>query len=317
MMTIESSGSAMMFASTFLRWRRIIGVALLALALTGCSMVRLGYSQAPTFTYWWLDGYLDLDSAQSARVRDELDRFFEWHRRQELPAYAALLARGQREVMEPTITPAAFCAWRDELQKRIDAVAEQATPPLAALVLTLSPEQLKHMERQLVKNGESMRKDFAQPDRDERTAASFKRTLERYENFYGKLDEAQRKRLADLLAASAFDPERWLAERVRRNRDLIAALSGVAAAARAPDAERQARAAVRLLIERAQRSPRPEYRTHQERLAQDNCALASAMHALMTPAQRRHARDKLRGWEEDMRLLAQTPAAPAPAVSPR
>jgi Family of unknown function (DUF6279) len=291
-------------------WHRIIGVALLALVLAGCSMVRLGYSQAPTLTYWWLDGYLDLDGAQSARLRDDLDRFFEWHRKNELPAYAALLARGQREVMEPSITPAAFCAWRDELQKRIDATAEQATPPLAALVLTLTPEQLKHFERQIAKGGESMRKDFAHPDRDERAAASFKRTLERYENFYGKLDEAQRTRLAQLLAASPFDPERWLAERERRNRDMIATLASTAAAARSPDAERQARVAVRLLVERAQRSPRPEYRAYQERLAQDNCALASAMHASTTPAQRRHARDKLKGWEEDMRLLAQQ--APIP-----
>jgi Family of unknown function (DUF6279) len=282
----------------------------MAFVLAGCSMVRLGYSQAPTLTSWWLDGYLDLDGAQSARLRDDLERFFEWHRKSELPAYAALLARGQREVMEPTITPAAFCAWRDELQKRIDATAEQATPPLAALVLTLTPEQLKHLEGKLARNGESMRKDFAQPDRDERAAASFKRTLERYETFYGKLDEAQRTRLAQLLAASPFDAERWLVERERRNRDLIATLTS-AAAARSPEAERQARAAVRLLIERAQRSVRPDYRAYQERLAQDNCALASAMHASTTPAQRRHARDKLKGWEEDMRLLAQQ--APIPA----
>jgi hypothetical protein len=308
----------MMFvASSVWRWRRIIGAALLAVALAGCSMVRLGYSQAPTFTYWWIDGYLDLDGAQSLRLREDLDRFFDWHRRQELPAYAALLARGQREVMEPSITAAAFCAWRDELQRRIDAAAEQATPLLAALVLTLTPEQLKHMERQLAKNGDSMRKDYAQPDRDERAAASFKRTLERYENFYGKLDDAQRKRLAELLVASPFDPDRWLAERERRNRELIAALSGVAATARSADAERQARAAVRLLIERVQRSPRADYRAYKERLALDNCALASAMHATATPAQRRHARDKLKGWEEDMRLLAQTPAAPAPATNPR
>jgi hypothetical protein len=304
-------------ANSVWRWRRIIGAALLALVLAGCSMVRIGYSQAPTLAYWWIDGYLDLDGAQSARLREELDHFFDWHRRQELPAYAALLARGQREVMQPTITPAAFCAWRDELQKRIDAAAEQATPPLAALALTLTPEQLNHMERKLAKNGDSMRKDFAQPDRDERAAASFERTLERYQNFYGKLDEAQRRRLAELLAASSFDPERWLAERDRRNRDLIATLSGVAAAARSPEAERQARAAVRLLIERAQRSPRPEYRAYQERLVLDNCALASAMHATTTPAQRRHARDKLKGWEEDMRLLAQAPAAPAPAANLR
>jgi hypothetical protein len=69
-------------------------------------------------------------------------------------------------------------------------------------------------------------------------------------------------------------------------------------------AQAQAQAAVRVLAERALRSPRPEYRAYQERLTQENCALAAAMHNATTPAQRQHARDKLKGWEEDVRLIA-------------
>jgi hypothetical protein len=61
---------------------------------------------------------------------------------------------------------------------------------------------------------------------------------------------------------------------------------------------------VRVLAERALRSPRPEYRAYQERLTQENCALAAAMHNATTPAQRQHARDKLKSWEEDVRLIA-------------
>jgi hypothetical protein len=32
------------------------------------------------------------------------------------------------------------------------------------------------------------------------------------------------------------------------------------------------------------------------------------MHNATTPAQRQHARDKLKGWEEDVRLIAAAPA---------
>jgi len=35
------------------------------------------------------------------------------------------------------------------------------------------------------------------------------------------------------------------------------------------------------------------------------------MHNLMTPAQRRNARDKLKGWEDDLRALAGATAADA------
>jgi hypothetical protein len=92
-------------------------------------------------------------------------------------------------------------------------------------------------------------------------------------------------------------------------------LTSVSAAGRDVDAARanaQAQAAVRALAERQLRSPRPDYRAYQQRLTQENCALASAMHNLTTPAQRQPARDKLKGWEEDVRLIA---AGATPAVT--
>jgi hypothetical protein len=295
--------SFMSFRETGPWWqklRTIIGVTLAALLLAGCgSFLRLGYGQGPHLAYWWADGYLDLDGEQSLRLRESLDEWFDWHRRTQPPDYAGLLARAQREVMQPS-SPQAMCAWRDEAQRRLDAAIERAAPAAARLLVTIKPEQLQHMERQLAKNADELREDFAQPDREARAQASFKRTLERYETFYGRLDDAQRTRLAQLLAASPFDADRWLAERQRRNADMMRTLAD----ARASGDLAQAQAAVRVLVERALRSPRADYRAYQERLAQDNCALAATMHNLATTEQRMHARRKLRGWEEDLRILA-------------
>jgi hypothetical protein len=203
--------------------------------------------------------------------------------------------------MQPQLTAAQMCAWRDEAQRRLDAAVEPAAPALGALLVSLAPSQIRHMERQLAKDGEELERDFAQPDAAERARASLKRTQGRYETLYGKLDDSQRAKLAELLAASPFDAGRWLAEREARNRDLVATIASVAG--RPADAA-QAQAAVKLLAERALRSPRPDYRAYQERLAQANCALAATMHNVMTPAQREHARAKLKGWEDDVRLLA-------------
>jgi Family of unknown function (DUF6279) len=287
-----------------LRW--IIGLALVML-LGACSVLRIGYSQGPTFAYWWIDGYVDLNGEQSLKLRESIDRWFDWHRRVEMPRYAALLARAQREVMEPTLSTGQLCAWRDEAQRRLDAALDEGTPAFATLMVTLTPEQIRHLERKLAKDGDELKKDFAQGDKAERARVSFKRTLERYENLYGTLDDAQRAKLAQLLAASPFDADRWLAERERRNSGLLTMLSNVAAAGRdatPAQAQTQAQAAVRVLAERALRSPRPEYRAYQERLTQENCALAAAMHNATTPSQRQYARDKLKGWEEDVRLIA-------------
>ena len=286
-----------------LRW--IIGLALVVL-LAGCSVLRIAYSQAPTFAYWWIDGYVDLNGEQTLKLRDGMDRWFDWHRRVEMPRYAALLAQAQREVMEPALTTDQLCVWRDEARRRLDAALDEATPTFATLMVSLTPEQIGHLERKMAKDGEELKRDFAQTDKADRGKASFKRTLERYENLYGKLDDSQRAKLTQLLAASPFDADRWLAERERRNRDLLTLLTTVSTAGKGADsvtAQAQAQAAVRMIAERALRSPRPDYRAYQQRLTQENCALAAAMHNATTPAQRLYARNKLKGWEEDVRMI--------------
>jgi Family of unknown function (DUF6279) len=319
-MTTMERGDALMGAWRVgaRRWRGIIGALLVALVLGGCSVLRIGYGQAPTLAYWSLDGYVDLEGAQGPRLRESLDTWLDWHRRVEMPVYANLLARAQREVMEPMLSPAALCWWRDEANRRLDAALDRATPGLAALMLTLTPQQIAHLERQLAKHVDKTRAEFAQGDRAERAQASFKRTLERYENLYGRLDEAQRAKLSQLLAASPFDADRWLVERERRNRDMVETIR--ATVARGADGESAAsrargEAAVRLIAERAQRSPRADYRAYQERLAQENCALAAAMHNTTTAAQRQFARGKLKGWEEDVRWIASNGGGSAPAVN--
>ncbi len=248
--------------------------------------------------YWWIDGYADVNGEQTPRLREAIDRWFAWHRRSQLPDYAALLARAQRDIGQPT-TAAAMCSWVAEAERRIDAALVEAVPAAAELMLTLTPEQLQHIERRMAKGTDELRADFLQPDPAERRAASFKRSLDRYETLYGRLDATQRERLAALLAASTFDPERWLAERRLRQREMLQALAAVSAVGRGSGdravALQQAQAAARLMAERSMRSPRPDYRAYQQRLLQDNCALAATMHNLMTAAQRQTARARLKG----------------------
>jgi len=290
--------------------RRIIGLALLVLGgllFTGCSMVRLAYDQAPNLLYFWIDGYVDVNGEQTPPLRDAIDRWFAWHRSTQLTDYAEMLLRAQREVVEPT-TAGAVCAWQGDIERRLDSMLEAALPAAADLTLSLTPEQLQHIERRMAKADEEMKADFLQPDPGLRKAKSLERTVDRFETLYGRLDAAQRQRLGALLAASSFDPERWLAERRTRHREMLQAMTLASTAARdgvdRNAALLQARDAMRMIIDRAGRSPRAEYRAYQQRLTQENCALISSMHNAMTTAQRRAARIKLKGWEDDLRTLA-------------
>ena len=63
-------------------------------------------------------------------------------------------------------------------------------------------------------------------------------------------------------------------------------------------------AALRALAERSERSSDPAYRAYQLRLTDYNCGFAARIHNAMSPAQRLAARDRLKGWEDDLRALA-------------
>ena len=68
-------------------------VVLLAAALSGCSMLQIGYGQLDTILFRWLDRYVAFDDAQSLRARTALDDALAWHRRTQLPDYVQQIGR--------------------------------------------------------------------------------------------------------------------------------------------------------------------------------------------------------------------------------
>jgi hypothetical protein len=280
--------------------RTLVLVVVLPALLAGCGTVRLAYNNGPLVAWWWIDGYFDFDRTQSPAVRGAIDRWFDWHRSTQLPAYAALLAAMQDEVGAPT-SAEAVCRWQARWRQVLDPALQRGIELAVDVVPALDEPNLRHMAQQHAKKMDEMRRDFLQPDLDERRRESVKRALERAERLYGRLGEAQRRVIADGVAASPFDPARWAEERERRQRETLQVLRRLVA----ERADRDARvAALRALAERTERSPVSAYRDYQQRLGQYNCALTAQLHNATTPAQRERARATLRGWEDDLRALS-------------
>jgi len=284
-----------------MRWRRTIIVSALAILVTGCSALRLAYTQAGEFSYWWLDGYVDFDESQTPQARDAIDQWFAWHRRSQLPDYADLLQRAAGEALQD-VTPARACEWFQQIRVRADAAAEKALPDAAALTMTFKPEQLRALQRKQAKNNADFRSDFLQVEPQKRLAKSVERAIERSEQLYGGLDEAQRKRIAQRVAASPFDPERWNEERMRRQRELLQALQR--AQQRPPVGREAVIADLRAYWKHTLHSSDEGYARYQQTLEAYNCEFFAEVHNRSTPEQRQEAQRRLRGWENDFRRLA-------------
>jgi len=262
--------------------------------------MRLAYNQAPDLSYWWLDKYIDFNDAQTPRVRDAITGWFRWNRRTQLPDYAQWLDRLAADLQQP-VTPAQVCRWTDEVEARMFTGLDQALPALAETALSLTPEQLKHIEKRYAKVNADFADDYLQEDPQDRMKATIKRTMERAEMLYGDLDEAQTERVRRAMMASPFDPELWLAERKARQQDVLQTLRRLLAE-RPP--QPQAQAALRAIAERVQRSPREGFRSYQEKLTRYNCDIAAQLHNTTSREQRQFTEKKLRGWAADFRALA-------------
>ncbi len=287
--------------------KRIIGwlFAILALLLLqACSAIKLAYNNSPEFGYWWIDGYVDIQSEQTPKVRDELTRLLAWHRAEELPKLADLLQKMQR-LANADITAPQVCSMFDETRERFNAVTRQVEPAAVWLAMSLRPEQIKHIEAKLEKGNEQWRKEWLQATAAERFERRLKSNTERAEEFYGKLEERQLTTLRSSLETSQSDSALNQAERQRRQQDLMQNLrniSGQAPGVPRPNAA-EALAQLRAYIARLNQSPDITYRAYSARLVRESCASFAALHNSTTPEQRRRAVGRLAAYERDAREL--------------
>ena len=285
-------------------WVVMAGLAI----LSGCSTLRVAYDTGPTLSWWWIDGYGDFSGEQAARVKDGIRSWFDWHRTTQLEGYAAWLA-GPRAKIGESVTPAQMCAWYDEARRLLDPAVDRGLLAAAAWVPGLTESQLRHLEQRYAKGNDEMRRDFLQPDPVKRHGAALRRTLDRVEMIYGRVDKQQLQLIEDGIKASPFSPERWLAERLRRQRDTVQTLRRLVA--EKADGDRIV-AALRTLAERTERSPDPAYRDYQQQLRSYNCGFAARLHAAMNAAQRQAARERIKDWEDDLRALRAPVGSAAP-----
>lgn len=280
------------------RLRTWFAVILAAGVLSGCGLVTLAYNRIPTLLYWKLDGMVDLSTPQSAWLRGEIDRWHAWHRRTHLPAYASALAEW-RGLATGDLTPAMVCERFEQVRTWVDEMVLQGMPALARLAQELTPAQIDHLRRHYQKEDETFRQDFMNGNGGV-NQKRVSRAIDRAEMFYGTLTAEQRLWVRQRLQQSAFRPEQTLAERQRRQADLLDTLARVQAGA-------PARAGLQDYWSRVKRSPTPTYNAYADAATRDGCAFVAELHNRTSPEQRRQAAQQLTEYEQAFRALAAEP----------
>ena len=259
-----------------------LGALALWLGLSGCSFVQTVYNQSPDLLHWWLDGYVDLQGEQRQSVLADLQAFQQWHRQEQLPQYAQWLqqmqAMARQDLQEEQV-----CQLQTDILSSADAMARQIEPAATRLAQSLSAAQMRYLRKKLSKSNEDWRREWVEGTAAERLERRVKKALERAEDFYGRLDTAQRTALSQWVASSGLEVAVSEAERLRRQRDMLDSLPKMQEGRLPSD---MAQREMRQLLQRSLQSPEPEHLAHAQKLIRHNCRQITLLHNITTAAQR-------------------------------
>lgn len=203
--------------------RRMVPL-LAAFALLGaCSSTRMAYDNADTVLRVMMPSYLDLDAEQTEDVRLRIVQFHQWHRANELPAYAALM-RSASERAARGIT-AEDVAWGlAGVRARFRTFAAKAAEELAPVLATLSPDQITTLESKFAEGNQKFTKEYMQSDESKRRRGQAKRTIDRFRDFAGDLTAEQEARIERFTVEHEGHVALRFEDRRSWQRDAIAAL---------------------------------------------------------------------------------------------
>lgn len=288
---------------------RAAAAAALLLAVAACSSLRLGYNNADTLALYTLDRYFDLDDAQEQLARERVRALLGWHRRTQLAGYAQFLDAAQRRIEASATAPLSaddVLALQAQMTERLLAVGTQAAPDLALLARSLSDAQMAHFAGKLAADNAKLRKERAQaarrvPAADTVDPARLKRALERARDWLGPLTAEQEALVRAAVVQQPDGELRWLQERERRQRALMAALERIRAEQLAPAAG--AALLENWFAELAQPAA-PEQRAAVQAARAANARLISQLLNSATAEQKAALAKRLRGYADDFTVLA-------------
>jgi hypothetical protein len=283
--------------------RRSLAALLLcaALVLAGCgSGLRLGYNQAEWLADWAVSGYVELDSRQRELFSQRFRQLHAWHRADQLPGYGALL-RETRSRVEAGLSTEDVLWITERVRIAAQAVAIRSADDIAELLASLTPAQLAELERSFAQSNRKVAREWGvgrSPAEQRRLRAD--RLIAQVERFTGRLSGEQVERVRSLVEPLPLTADARLADRERRQRELLAAL-------RAARSSPELAAWLRDWLPQWERGRDPQYARLADRTAQQRAQILAEVDRLLTPSQRRTAGERLQSYAEDMVALS-TPA---------
>lgn len=200
--------------------RLIVAMAVLAL-LAGCTALQLGYNNADSLIHWRGGRYFGFEGEQKTDFERRVQKFLAWHRKTELPKYA-VLANGLGERLGRGVALADLEWGYDSFQALLRQTLRASAVETGDLLDTLNAAQVERFQARLAKENRDFAKEQGLAESPEaRRAKRVKRNIERLEEWFGPLTDAQVERVRQYSARAPLDDILRDQDRKRMQRELV------------------------------------------------------------------------------------------------
>jgi Family of unknown function (DUF6279) len=276
-----------------LRWA-LIGAVTLVLA--ACSVLQLVYDQAPRYVQWRTNVAHHFTEDQQELVRPSIRRWFEWHRREQMPQVARLLQQAALDVRHP-ISPELACERRDAYLAMSKQAFAAATPLAAAVMVHLGPSQVSRVQAFFEDLNDEHRDKYTSDDPREQAGLAVDFIEEWGGLVYGDFSAAQREHLVRKVMDLPFSARTVLQELQRFQGRYVQLLQDTQA--QKLPADQVSQRLLAMLLDGVD-PQEPVRKAQMQRWVKAGCAFASDLHAQTTLAQRERAERTLTAWREDV-----------------
>lgn len=202
----------------------LIGVSLLCITLSACSMVGFSYKHMDWWLMWKIDDALNLTSEQKDLLEPQLQTLLNWHCSAELPNTISWLEQNQLLLEQPAPSSEAISLQINQVNSAFKRIARKITPTATQLLGSLSDQQVAGLYESLEEQNQQDREEFIEPPLATQISERSTRMQERLEPWFGHLSPEQIKRI-DAWSASLGQQNRiWLGNRAAWQSALHSAL---------------------------------------------------------------------------------------------
>jgi len=197
----------------FRHWRGALALLLCGL-ISACSTTSLVYNRLDLIARWEAGKYVSMTDAQKAQFDAQFLIFWDWHRREELPRWAAEL-RGMADALDQPLSRDTLNRTAEHYGEAWDRIMAQLVPLACTLGPGLGPDQVDELLAEADEDIADLVREQIEPGPDQVAEASGRELAKALRRWFGSLDDDQRALIADWNRARPPVAEAWVAYRRR------------------------------------------------------------------------------------------------------